>query len=635
MMSGLWHWFAAYVARVIGNQKVQLGVLFGGSDALAIDRANYLRSRMPIAMLGSPGTGCALFFLLDEGTHTRLMLGWLALSVLPLLMRLVSTLGSPRVFSSDQAPQAHHFLHWYAIATLFSGLQYGLGWLVLAPVLSIEGQYVYLMAIIALLFGGLHTYSPHFISYLAYSSAAMGGALIVSSLIMPLKIAHSNVLIALVYLLSTMFAMDFSLSFFRNVELKRTEEALLDEITRKHAEAVAADAAKSRFLAAVSHDLRQPMHAVSLYVATISRMLDLQRAQLPGALLLKEQIGHLSSSVGYLTEMFEALLDMSRLEAGTANIDIAPVRLQPMLDRLVQEHAVIASKMSLSFSVRSSVSASCTVRADDKALERLLRNLISNALRHTQKGGVRLALRARRGGVDLRVIDSGIGIARFHHDTIFQEFTQIVGAESRRELGHLFGNSFGLGLAIVYRLAKRMQTNVRVHSWPGVGSVFSIWLPLADAVSTGDREWLPPSIPAVAGQMMLGGVLVVLIDDNDTILESTRRHLELYGAEVVAAPDTVSALAKVANLSSVPDVVVSDYRLYSETGIDAIHALREEFNCDIPALIVTGETSAEHLQIIAQTGFEVLFKPLQSDALVAAIRAAVQEKQEEEKRLYE
>lgn len=601
------------------RQRSHLKILFGVNHLLSVDQANHLRSHLLIAMLGSPGTACMVYLLLYSPELTFELNIWLLVSLIPMLIRAFLLLG-PQFFSDTELAKAKQFLRWYAASCLISGMQYAVGWQTIAPMLSVEGQYIYLLAVIALLFGGLHTYSPHFSSYVSYTTFSVLGAIFVGHFFSPLKIMYADTVIILVYLLAMLFGAAFSLSFAHNNLLRRNEANLLYELRLKHDETLLANSAKSRFLAAVSHDLRQPMHAVSLYVATIDRLLIHDGAESNKTEYLRGHLTRLTESVDYLNEMFDALLDLSRLESGSLTIQLKPTLLQPMLDRIDHEFTALGKKIGLQFSIQNHLNPNQLVVAEEKSLERILRNLISNGLRHTAEGGVRLAIRTDGSNASFRVIDTGIGISRDNHKKIFHDFFQIDGLNKVRNEQGYFGNTFGLGLSIADRLARKMEGAIQLNSWRGLGSVFTLKLPIVKdpAAFIVHRKQTMPVFQPFEGELY-----IVLIEDDQRVLESTREHLGSHGFTVIAARSCHEAIEKLSNIDRVPDLVLSDYRLGSDDGISTISLIRDEFNSQIPALIITGETSPYHLERIEKSGFRVLFKPIKPAFLVHSIQQEI------------
>ena len=606
---------------LVQRLRAELLDLFTGTDDLAAARAKHLQSSIIIALFGSLGTSITLvFFMWREDLKLPLTL-WLISSHIPALIRFWLW----RAYAAVDFEQTHNhvlakfYLRISTLATLMAGIVFGLGWAYLVPYVDVNTQLIYLLAVIALLFGGLYTYSPNFITYLVFSISAIWLVPFVSLFVAAIKIENLNFFIVLISLLSTMFGMRFSLSFQHNHQLRKNVEHLLEEVTHKHQQAVEANAEKSKFLASVSHDLRQPMHAISLNVATIATSLDQFVSATSNASFLQEQTKRLTTNVNYLNEMFEALLDMSRLDAGVTTVDLHAIDLIPIIKRLGAEFQLISQELQIPFSVKYKKSNNYYVVADTSAVDRILRNLLSNAFKHTGSGGIRLSILLKNNAVHIHVIDTGLGIEKNLREKIFQDFVQIQSNKVTSVLQHQFGHSFGLGLGIARRLANRMNSEIVCRSWVGKGSVFSLSLPLADTV--------PSSLSAseaIAVHPQMNNAFIVVIDDEAQIVESTSSLLQLHGFTVITANGSADAIKNLQHTNKRPDLLLCDFRLLNETGVEAIGLIQEEFNYDIPAIIITGETSPPEIQAITHLGYKTLFKPLSSDSLLQAIHTTLQ-----------
>jgi signal transduction histidine kinase len=349
-----------------------------------------------------------------------------------------------------------------------------------------------------------------------------------------------------------------------------------------------ASRARSDFLAAASHDLRQPVHALALHVAALRGELQSPRRF--------DRVERIEACVGALWGLFDGLLDLSRFDAGVVEPQWQSVALAPLLDDLVQAHRAEAERKGLWLSLRLAATAHrATVRSDPQLLERVLRNLLVNALRHTQVGGVLITLRARgeRWRVDVR--DSGPGIDAALHTRVFDEFFQIGNAARRRDEG------LGLGLAIVRRLAQLLDLQVGLRSAPGHGATFSVAVPRAEAAPGIARE--PSHAPAV-----LAPLRAVVIEDDDEVRAALADLLAQWGCDVAAAARG-DALALRAGWR--PDVALLDVRLADgRSGIDEAHALRAAHGATLRCLLVTGESAPEALRRIEASGLPWLPKPV-------------------------
>jgi CheY-like chemotaxis protein/signal transduction histidine kinase len=377
---------------------------------------------------------------------------------------------------------------------------------------------------------------------------------------------------------------------------------LIEELQEKKAEAEEANVAKSRFLAAASHDLRQPLHALTLFVSALD-----ERRHAPE---VRAIVDNVNVSVQALEKMFNALLDISRLDAGVLHPACADFRLQELFDRLVNEYGPAASQKGLE--LRCSAS-SAVIRSDSALLERILRNYLTNAIRYTEHGRVTLRAVAGEDEVRVEVEDTGIGIPPDQHREIFREFHQLQNPERDRTKG------LGLGLAIVERLSRLLNHPIAVESAPGSGSLFSVTVPAGDPTAVEDgRDRATERVFAD-----LAGLRVLVIDDESGVRDGMRTLLVQWGCEVLLAAGEDEAMTQLHRDGCAPDAIVADYRLREgRTGVQAIGRVHDEWGARIPALIVTGETAAEELKEVETSGYSLLYKPVPPGQLRAFLRDA-------------
>ena len=372
------------------------------------------------------------------------------------------------------------------------------------------------------------------------------------------------------------------------------------ELRAARAQAEQASSAKSRFLAAASHDLRQPLQAALLY----NNVLERQVRESEHAATARK----LGSSLEALRDLLNRLLDISRLEAGSITPEIDTVLLRILFERLRDEFTPQAAEKGLSLHVRP---GDFEVASDPQLLEQLLRNLVANALRYTERGRVLVGCRRAGREVRIQVWDTGIGIAESDLPAIFEEFYQVADSRRGRHLG------LGLGLAIVRRLSKILDHPVTVRSTIGRGSVFEVRVPRASVAAERSAR---ASQTATARRR----ALVAVIEDDDEVRDGLRMSLEQSGHEVLAAADAGSVLRAARAVGRVPDLIVSDYQLGDGcTGLDAIAMLRRDLGAAIQAVVVTGDSSVETLARVRDAGFTLFQKPVDAERLEEAIAAAV------------
>ena len=374
-------------------------------------------------------------------------------------------------------------------------------------------------------------------------------------------------------------------------------------LTAQKEEAERANLAKSRFLAAATHDLRQPMHALTLFVAALK-----ERIHYPE---VSRIVHNIESSVTAMQGMFNALLDISRLDAGVMQAQPRDFQLQSLFDRLLMDFTPHAMEKQIRLSI---VPTRAIVRTDPVLLEQILMNLISNGIRYTVRGGVVVGCRRSKGGIRIEVWDSGKGIPAHRQQDIFQEFVQLNNPERDRNKG------LGLGLAIVERMAKLLGVQVDIRSIENRGSVFSIKVPRGNAKRVVEKS----ASQITMRRKELKGALVVFIDDEAAILEGMQVLLGDWGCESVIAATGVGALAGLAQAGRPPDIIVSDYRLRErENGIDVIAQIREHYSMDIPGVLVSGDTGPELLREAKEKGLRMLHKPVRPAKLRALIEHLV------------
>lgn len=374
-----------------------------------------------------------------------------------------------------------------------------------------------------------------------------------------------------------------------NSLLQERIRAATADIGKKRREAEAANLAKSRFLASVSHDLRQPMHALGLFAEVLNQQL----SDSPHAGIVQR----IQGSVAELEGMFNALLDLSKLDAGAVEPNIRDFDLKPCLRRLWNEFTPQAERKGLALRVRL---GSAGVHSDSMLLTRILSNLIANALNYTERGGVLVTCRRRGDNWLLQVWDTGIGIAPNHLSSIFEEYYQIGNPERNRRHG------MGLGLAIVAKLAGLLGHELRVRSQPGRGTVFSLKVAAARLTPPDNAVPAPPGpAPLFAGQHIL------LIDDDLAVLESMSALLENWGLKPMTATSLDAAWAILEARQATPDAVLSDFRLPGlADGIVAIERLRERFGERLPAALISGDTVPRNIARMEASGLPILHKPL-------------------------
>lgn len=376
----------------------------------------------------------------------------------------------------------------------------------------------------------------------------------------------------------------------RNTLQQSIDEATL-EMRQKKEEAEKANFDKTRFLAAASHDLRQPMHALGLFVGELYNKLDTQEQ--------RKIVGKVEESVEAMSSLLDSLLDISKLDAGVVVPQIQEVDIDAMMQRLVHDMAPVAQRKSITLRVHS---VDAMVRSDPVLLERVLINLLGNAIRYTpQNGTVLLACRKRGDDLRIEVRDNGIGIPQEEQQNIFREFVQLANSARDRSKG------LGLGLAIVDRLAKLLHHPLSVRSEPGRGSSFAIQLPRVFGV----EELLAEPVTAAAEAPKhdrLDGRRVLVVDDDLLVRTSTGGILASWGCKVSLAESRQEVMDKYAK--SHFDLVICDYRLPDGNGLELSDRINELRDDPPPFILISGDTAPEVLHAVNERGHHLLHKPV-------------------------
>jgi Na+/proline symporter/signal transduction histidine kinase len=380
---------------------------------------------------------------------------------------------------------------------------------------------------------------------------------------------------------------------------ERTRELtrLNSELEQAKAEADEANVSKTRFVAAASHDILQPLNAARLYVTSL---IERQRAGEDGDL-----VQNIDASLDAVEEIFAALLDISRLDTGAMKPELSDFRIDELLQRLDVEFAPMAREKGLKLRF---VPCSLTVRSDRRLLRRLLQNLVSNAVKYTSQGTVLVGCRRRGEKFRIDVYDTGIGIPQSKRKAVFKEF-------HRLDQGARVARGVGLGLSIVERIARVLDYEVALKSVVGRGSRFSVEVPCGKAAA------VEPSQQTLAGHKTgrLAGTVALCIDNDRAILDGMKKLLGGWGCRVLTAADLGEALVALKANSVEPDVLLVDYHLDDADGINVIGELRQRLSRHVPAILITADRS-EHVGKKAQAeDVHLLNKPIKPASLRALI----------------
>ncbi|WP_315832249.1 hybrid sensor histidine kinase/response regulator [Bradyrhizobium prioriisuperbiae] len=548
----------------------------------------------------------AAAYVLSSTVSANWLIGWLGALYLLTAMRV---LAARRFFSRDR--EGTPALRWAWLAAGFScvsGLLWGmLGWVGFLP----EAPVIFSFTVIVLT--GLICGT---VPSLSAFPPALVGSIIATVLPITVRSITNGGDIAGAYLALLAGLVTINLYYCRTtyqmlretIRLRLENVDLVSHLQEERDRAQAADRAKTRFLAAASHDLRQPIHALSLLIATLAVLG--HRGAVPSG-DASDLAGKAKSIVGNLSALLNGLLDISRLDAGVVTVARETVNLPQLFNQLSNEFASAAKERGLDWRV---VERGLQVDSDPMMLKRILGNLLSNAFRYTSSGGVLLGCRRRGASVEIQIWDTGPGIPADQQAMVFEEFVQLQNPARDRTQG------LGLGLAIVRRTAVLLQHPLKLASVTGRGSMFSVTVPKASAVET-------PSLPDNRTSPAGIAVSIMVVEDEADVLDIMVQLLTLQGHRVYAGRSAtevrqIHAEAMVAGDAPV-DLIIADYRLGDgTTGLDAIEALCAHIGRSVPAVIVTGDTSPSRIKEATASGHRILHKPITGEELHEAIVAA-------------
>ncbi|MEM7219795.1 MAG: hybrid sensor histidine kinase/response regulator [Pseudomonadota bacterium] len=546
-----------------------------------MEQARLLHRYAPLTLFGASGLsiGTAVTLAIDNGWR---LLGWWLAIVLALL--LGRTLDHYLIGARDLVRYARRAT-WHAAAL-------GVAWGAIAPLLLPDADLLTMTSLTISAVGVLAgatvctaIWYPAFVAFTLPLSVLLAYGIT--------QVGSDYAYLALVGLgyggLNLLFGLGIARVQRASLRTQIENESLLGQVRTEKERAEAANRAKSRFFAAASHDLRQPVHAVQLYLDLLT-----EDAQQTAGL-----VGRIRRALGSLNEQLDGILDIAQLDAAVEAVEAAPFDAASWLRDIAERHRPQAHSQSLRLVVDAPETLG--VHTDPRLLERVLDNLLSNALRYTESGSVRCTLAPNAAGVSLQVQDTGIGIAIQDQDRVFDEFYQVDNPGREREQG------LGLGLAIVKRLCARLDIAMRLHSAPGAGTTVSLQLESATLQRPERTNQPDPS-------GTLWGWRVLLIENDALVADASRALFDSWGCETRVATNALEAEAACA---LGVDVAVADQRLGNdETGVAILQRLAQ-FAC--PGLLVTGDTSVETLAALKESGFPVLHKPLDAATFKAAL----------------
>jgi len=568
-------------------------------ERIWVEQILLLQSQLPVIITTSCLTSIIVAVALSGFLDTTLLIVWILVVIAVTVVRLLHMIHWRRIVTTTDNVQNQ--IRQFAFFSGVSGTLWGVFGLLSAsqdnPLIGV----LTIMVLTGMVASATASLSHFTLAYLAFVLPA----LVPTGIILLFKdeplYTWISILMVLYLVVSFIFSGDIKANMIQSIKLRFENVALVDslQIEKNHAiesmqVATRANSAKSSFLAAASHDLRQPLCALRLYTATL-QMLGNNDKQI-------EIARNIDTSVAALEELFDSLLDISKLDAGTLTVENEDFHLDLILDRILVDFNAIAQDKDIGLDVQV---ARHVVLTDPQLLERLLRNLVSNAVRYTESGAVTVTAIEENQTVRIEVRDTGCGISESDQIRIFEEFVQLNNPERDRSKG------IGLGLSIVKRLSELMGISVSVKSEEDVGSVFSLVVPLG-----AEKNVVPITSPLIHTKRYLRDLFVLVVDDEVAIQDALKSILVKWGCTVVSAGSADELFEALTEHDASPDAAIVDLRLRSgENGIQVIEAIQGAFDAPVPSLILTGDIGADRLIEVQASGVPYMHKPCDIDAL--------------------
>lgn len=504
-------------------------------------------------------------------------------------------------------------LYYYQLPFLFGSIWGVAGYIFFIPDLMTNTAFL-IIFLFGMVSGGVSALSSLWLSYLALAIPVLLPftiRLIMTGQTQMMLLASVTMSYLLVMILISKLSYD---SVSKSLQIRHENRGLIDDLKKQKQKAEKSSKDKSRFLASASHDLRQPIHTLSLLSSAISPEIHSNRGR-----KILQQIDNANE---VMLDLLNSLLDISKLDAGTIKPKFAVTNIKHTIDALVDEFQGMAEENELE--LRSRI-CPYRVKTDLILLSTILRNLIQNALFYTEKGKVLISCRKKNNKILLQVWDTGKGIAHEHQDIVFAEFQQLSNPERDQNKG------LGLGLAICKRLSDLLNVELTLKSVVGKGSVFTLVIPCL--IESEQKDYLDQNLKrekfdnhdtkmgtSLGAMLNFEEMVVLVIDDNDAVLEATKVLLEKWGCIVLTASSIEETATLAKNHTGKIKIIIADYRLREETtGVEAINAFAKNVNYSTSNILITGDTSPERMQEISSHGLPVLHKPIKEPQLKVVI----------------
>jgi len=551
------------------------------------ERVEFLNNHQGIALIGNISVALmTLLFLWNKAPHNQVLL-WAGLSLSIYFMSFILsntlTIGT-RFLGLDVC----------LVKSIFFGIALGLSWGMAPLIFYVPDSPKFLIVMCCIYTGYISStlslsfaYLPTFLGFSAAITIPFASRLFYSA-----GYEHTFISVTmLVYVAILIYAAhNIQQLFIKSARANYQNLFLLEQLSLEKATAIRANQSKDQFLAAASHDLRQPLNAANLFVGILEPLQTDSNA--------KHILNKVKLSLKNLNKMLHSLLDISKLNAGVMENKPTSISLATLIDSLLNEMTAQLSKVS----IKNTLTNQHIVESDPILLERIIRNILDNAFKYTPEGQVAIDAISEGDDIRLTIKDTGIGIQDDKLELVFEEFEQLNNSERNRELG------LGLGLAIVKRLCQLTDIELSLESKFGKGTTITLTIP------SGAKDMIIDSEPIT--ECDLTSTLVVVIDDEIDILEGMEQTFLNWGCRTVVGQSEDHVFKELSELNDVPDILISDFRLRdNQNGIDAIENLHEEYNYKIPAILITGDTTSERVAMAYQAECEVMYKPIDSDEL--------------------
>lgn len=565
---------------------------------LQAERIRVLYKQVPSVLLSNLLIALLLCVFLYNFTPSILILYWILVVIAVSIFRFIMY---KRYVSRERDEKDVIWWGWFfVLTTLISGCTWGATSLLFLQTDSLVIMLFLLMTLTGITVGSSASLSNFVWSYYSFAIPTILPFVYVLSSTGKSDFILLSIMLSVFLLLQLIVAKKNQKTLDDSIILRNEKAELIQQLEKKTEKAELANLAKTRFLAAASHDLRQPLHAMSLFLD----VLDEQNKNSEQATIISK----IKKSSGSLENILESLLDISKLDAGVISVNKQPFSIQKVFDVLESEFNSIAKEKNISIHF---VTTSLYINSDLQNVERILRNLIANAIRYTDKGKVLVGCRRHENSVSLLVYDTGIGINEDNNKIIFEEFHQLDNPNRDRN------NGLGLGLSIVSRLVKLLGAELSLNSTPNKGSVFCITLPRSLS-----NTQIQLNTISFKPNAEFSGKYIVIIDDEEDIRNALKLLLNGWGCKVIELTCITDVKLKLLQ-NDKADMIIADYRLQNhETGVDVIHAIYDFYkDANIPAAIITGDTAPQRIKEAKESGFQLLHKPISGGKLRALLNS--------------